>query len=249
MEPRFDLRLNDILTISSFSKNRRNDFLRFIRPIFLNSTINTVFNLENNAFSVKLRGQCDCWNGEIPLKKSSNEFSVILPLRTGFFRYKFSLHHINKCILKKDRQIVSPKNFNYCKNIKRLDKEIISSDSLLDNETKTSSNFQFSYKIGSDNSNRVPRKIPLQLLNALHLEVFSVRNLFNLPESFFYTDVSQTVLTNHMLFLKNLDKNVNRIREFFSVKIKFRNKTCIFLYLEPRDHCCKKNFHPIKTFF
>ena len=91
MLSRFNLKTRDILTISSIYRKKNAKFLQHIRPINQNFLVNTIFKLNLNARKVNISGNWDAWKKERTLKKSENEFRIILPLYPGFFNYKFTI--------------------------------------------------------------------------------------------------------------------------------------------------------------
>lgn len=254
MGPRYDIRIKDIQTISSFSNRRKINYLKYIRPLVKNNTVNTIFKWKYNALSVKLSGNWDIWEKKISLRKSVDEFSIILPLKPGFFRYKFSIEYENffpkYAYNPGDRDKISPPNsFIYCRKIKILDKEIISSDSLIDNEIKIFPCSQKISKIEKNKSNKLIQHIPLHLLNAVFFKGISIKELFSLPKFSFCIEAPRNVLYNHLLISRNLNKKTGQLGEIFSIKIKLKEKTCILLHFSLKNYIVRQKFHPIKTFF
>lgn len=254
MGPRYDIRIKDIQTISSFSKRKKINYLKYIRPLVKNNTVNTIFKWKYNALTVKLSGNWDLWGKKISLRKSVDEFSIILPLKPGFFRYKFSIEYEN--FFPNDGynnsgsdKILPPYSFTYCRKIKILDKEVISSDSLLDNEIKIFSSSQKFSKIEKNESNKLLQHIPLHLLNAVFFKGISIKELFSLPRFSFCTETPRNVLCNHLLISRNLNKKMSQLGEIFSIKIKFKEKTCILLHFNLKNFILRQKFHPIKNFF
>jgi hypothetical protein len=245
----FDLQIKDITTVSSFLKDRNDIFLSCLRPLDKHFLINTVFKWEFGGTKVHLLGNWDFWKKKISLKKSGNEFTAILPLKPGFFEFKFIVDGKEKCFPKKIKKSNFEKDQNNIKNIKRLDNEIISSESLLDGETKIYSYYPKTSKSNTNDGYKSPCPVPLQLLASIYSKSISSEKFFLFSKFMPYIDSSKTVFFNHLIFYKNLFTENNKPNQIFFSKIRFKQKIGSFYFFKFKKFGFKNLLHPIKILF
>ena len=241
MLSRFNLKTRDILTISSIYKKKNAKFLQHIRPINQNFLVNTIFKLNLNARKVNISGNWDAWKKERTLKKSENEFRIIIPLYPGFFNYKFTIESkldvtIKNKNLEDYKEILIMKKY-----VKRLDNDMISSDSLLSCDIKTDYNFQ---KNGNEVLNEInsdPAAIPLHLLVGIKLGKKTSQKNRKYQGFFLENEYSETICFNHLIFYKNFFWRSNYGRTILVTKIKFQKKIATIYYFKFK----KKNYESL----
>lgn len=249
MQQKVDLKIKDIITVFGYPKKKKYFFSSCLRPIDKNFLVNTIFKWDFGGSSINLSGNWDSWKKKIPLKKSGNEFALILPLKPGFFEYHFTIDGEKKLSPRQNVRSNSNKNINNFKNVKRLDKEMISSDSLLDGETKLYSFDQKLPKIDLNEVNKCPKLIPTQLIASIYSKSTSYIKKYNSLDYTPFYNVFRMIFFNHLIFYRNLSLKINEPKQIFFSKIRFKKKIgTIFYFLFKFDVFCNY-FHPIKVLF
>lgn len=249
MQQKNDLKIKDIITISGFQKKKKFFFSSCLRPLDKNYLVNTIFKWDFGGSSIHLLGNWNSWKKKIPLKKSGNEFSVILPLKPGFFEYHFTIDGKRLISPSQNIKTISSKNINNFKNVKRLDKEIISSDSLLDGETKLYSYYQELPKIDLIESNNCPKLIPSQLIVSVYSKCSSsLKKYYSSDHTSFY-NVSRMIFFNHLIFYRNFNLQIKYQNQVFFSKIRFKKKIGTIFYFLSKFDIYNNRFHPIKILF
>jgi len=249
MKSRYDLKTKDILTITSFFKQKQMSFTRYIKPLDKIFMINTMFKWTLPGSCVFISGTWDSWNKRIPLKKSGNEFTVILPLIQGFFRYRFAIDDSHRYNPELGSKIDFCKTLTNFKIIKRLDKEIISSDSLLGGETETY--FYLQNPSDYDVNGRVGylQTVPIQLLISIFSKSGFKKKKFISEKISPGMCYSKMISFNHLIFYKSFLTKFKFLKLIFFTRFRFRSKLCTFFYVEINDKTLKNNSHPIKNLF
>ena len=249
MSPRYDVKIKDILTISSISARKNTSFLYYIRPLDKNFLTNTVFKWEYGGSSVNISGNWDFWEKTTHLKKSGGEFTTILPLVPGRFQYRFSIATGERDLSDQTKNNPFLSNFTGFKTVKRLDKEIISSDSLLDYEMKLFPYFRQFSQVNLNEVNKSPQYIPSQLLASIYTKKVQRKKSFKSDHFISETEASRKVFFNHLIFYGSLASSMKNQEEVIFIKIRFKEKTCSFFYIKKKKISPNTVFHPIKFFF
>jgi len=248
MPSRYDIKVKDIITVSRILKRKKGNFLDFIRPIDKNFLINTVFNWKYRAENVYLTDKQKKWK-KIPMKRSENELCVILPLKPGLFQYCLTIDLGKEGLVSFKKKENFFRKFKGFKAIKRLDKEIISSDSILNKEIKWFSNFlQYTKEEGSD-INENPKLIPAQLIAALYTKKIFQKNKVKSFNFIQKTEVSKMVFYNHIIFYDKLQPKLKYLNKIFLTRMRIKEKDFSFFFFKFRLKGFVKNFHPVKSFF
>lgn len=211
--------------------------------------INTIFKWKSGGSSVFITGTWDSWKKKTPLKKSGNEFTVILPLMPGFFKYKFTIDNSFKHKIGQMSKLNFCKTIKNFKTIKRLDKEIVSSDSLLGDETET---YFYSPKLLNDNLfdlNRNPQPVPTQLLISIYSKLDFTRNKSISAKISPEISFSKMVFFNHLIFYKSFSTLLNLSWQIFFAKFRFKAKICTFFYFKFTETTIENISNPIKILF
>lgn len=249
MSPRYDVKIKDILTISSISVRKNTSFLYYIRPLYKNFLTNTVFKWEYGGSRVNISGNWDFWEKTTQLKKSGGEFTTILPLIPGRFQYRFSIATEKRVLSVQTKKSPFLTNFNGFKTVKRLDKEIISSDSLLDYEMKLFPYFRQFSQINFNEVNKSPQYIPSQLLASMYTKKVHRKKPSKSDHFISETEASKKVFFNHLIFYGGSVSRMKNQEEIIFIKIRFEEKTCSFFYVGKKRISSNIAFHPIKCFF
>jgi hypothetical protein len=248
MPSRFDIKVRDILTLTNFLGIKRKNFLKYIRPLDRNLFVNTIFKWNSDTSTIHLSGSWDFWKKKTFLKKSENEFNIIIPLSPGLFRYEFTFDKNKKTIENSNKKNNFKKKLSFLKKVKRLDKEIISSESLLNDEMKTNSYFRKCSNLDFNLNNKNPQYIPSYLLTAFYNDKIMNEKLFR-PSKLRNDDIRKTIFFNHLALNKNFFFKGNFRIKILVTKVKIKEKLCTFFYFIPKNFNLKNKFHPIKALF
>jgi hypothetical protein len=248
MPSKYDINVKDIQTVSQYFSKKKDYFLDYIRALNKFFLINTVFKWKYGGELVYISEKQPKLK-KIQMKRSENEFTVILPLKPGLFKYYLTIDYEKKESMnfKKKENVI--KKFKVYKTIKRLDKEIISSDSILNKEIKC---FPYFFQFSKEKINEVnstPQLIPAQLLTALYTKKIFKKNIVKFIKLIPRTEASRMVLLNHVVFFENLKKLPKFSKKFFSIRVRIKEKTFGFFFFKFKNKGALQNLHPIKHFF
>lgn len=248
MPSRYDIKVKDILTVSRYFNKKTDYLLDYIRPLNKFFLINTVFKWIYEGELVYISEKQQKLK-KIQLKRSENEFTVILPLKPGLFQYYLTIDYGKKESMNFKKKENVFKKFKGYKAIKILDKEIISSESILNKEIKWFPYFlQFSKeKINEINSS--PQILPAQLLTAFYKKKIFQKKIIKFIKLIPKTEASRMVLFNHIIFFENLKPSPKFSKKFFSTRIRIKEKTFGFFFFKFKNKEILQKVHPIKFFF
>jgi hypothetical protein len=245
MSSRYDINVKDILTVSQCFNKKKVYFLDYIRPLNKKFLTNTVFKWIYGGELVYISGKQQK-SKKIQMKRSENEFTVILPLKPGLFQYYLTIDCEKKESTNFKKKENVAKKFTGYKAIKRLDKEIISSDSILNREIKWFPYFLQVSKEKTNDINSSPQPMPAQLLTALYNKKIFKKNIIKFSPK---TEVSRMVLFNHIIFFENLEPLSKFSKNLFSTRMRFKEKTFGFFFFKFKKKELLQRVHPIKFFF
>jgi hypothetical protein len=248
MPSRYDINVKDILTVSQYFNRKTDYFLDYIRALNKFFLINTVFKWIYGGELVYISEKQQKLK-KIKMKRSENEFTVILPLKPGLFQYYLTIDCEKKESMNFKKKDIFIKKFKGFKTIKRLDKEMISSDSILNKEIKR---FPYFLQISKEKINEVnssPQLIPAQLLTSFYTKKIFKKNILKFIKFIPKTEATRMVLFNHIVFFENLKPLPNISKIFFSTRIRIKEKTFGFFFFKVKKNEELHKVHPIKLFF
>nr|UXY87400.1 AMP-activated protein kinase beta 2 [Cryptomonas sp.] len=243
----YDIKIKDISNSFKGELNLQPNFIRYILPIDQDISVPTVFNWNLGGTSVNVSGDWDNWSHEIPLSRSGNEFTTIIPLSPGHFQYKFivdgNLKYANNHKLKKD---VSGHTYNIT-NIQNFERNLELQDSFSDNENLANFETSKTSTVFVEDNKRDPPIVPLYLAdlfetNLTNKDIFYYRSFLKLP-----TQVH--VFLNHLFFL-SCKKVTGKLKQILpALRARINGKTINVIFCSRIKESEFQEIHPLKEFF
>lgn len=197
---KYNIRSKDILTSKNLSVCIFQSILRYLYPIDRNVSVNTVFTWNFGGAGVYITGDWDGWKKQIPLRRSGNEFTTIIPLPLGRFQYKFTVDGEWRYSPAHRVQEDFQGNLNNFADIEKFEKEMKIDESLSDNDGKRETG-AFDFIIPSpEEFVKDPPNIPPHLANMIDNNPLKTARNFFYGHNSDHNAFSLHVFLNHILF-------------------------------------------------
>ncbi|KAJ1465273.1 immunoglobulin E-set [Baffinella frigidus] len=199
---KFDTRTKDI----SISIGQSVEFFflisPFIWPISRKVYIYTIFNWNFGGKSIYLTGNWDGWCKQIPMRRSENEFTIILPLPIGRFQYKFTVDGEWKYAptQKIERDFLG--NLNNYIDIEKLDGESNADECLSENEENKDFSIPEKKILSKNNYLKDPPNTPPHFSFLVESNNRKKEKYFTFSKFSTQTGKALRVFLNHILYLK-----------------------------------------------
>ena len=241
----FDLKIKDVLNSLNKTNKIKFSYIRYIFPINEEISIPTVFSWNLGGKNVSILGNWDDWYRKIPLIRSNNDFTTIIPLFSGEFCYKFLVdgqqRHAKNHKIKSD----SKGNLINITNLLKFEKSIKFQNSFCNKKKKknfgtTNNKNEFFYDFKKD-----PPVTPPHLAN-----LFKVRLINEVsPNDKLLLDspLNIHVFLNHLFFFSN-KKFILKFKENLpALRARINEKTLNLIFFSTDQNLNIKLSHPLKT--
>jgi hypothetical protein len=241
----FDLKIKDIS--NSFKKKikMKLSYIRYIFPINEKTSIPTVFNWNLGGKNVSILGDWDNWYREIPLIRSNNDFSTIIPLFSGQFRYKFIVDGQLKHAINHKIKNESNGNIVNITNIQKFEKSVKLQDSFSDTENIIISDTDTSKYEHLDDYKKDPPITPPHLASLFDAKVPNdTKVLYN---SFLDFPTSIHVFLNHLFFFSNEKITLDNKQKLPALRARINEKIVNLIFWSPNFNYKLQINHPLKV--
>jgi 5'-AMP-activated protein kinase regulatory beta subunit len=241
----YDLKIKDISNSLKKKIKIKFSYIRYIFPINEKISIPTVFNWNLGGKNVSILGNWDNWYREIPLIKSNNDFSTIIPLFSGQFRYKFIVDGQLKYAINHKIKNESNGNIVNITNIHKIEKSVKSQDSFSDTETIIISDIDTSNYKYLDDYKKDPPITPPHLASLFDVKTHNETKICYY--SFLDFPTSIHVFLNHLFFFSNEKITLENKQKLPSIRARINEKIVNLIFFSPIFNNKIQINHPLKV--
>jgi len=246
---KYNIRNKDILTSKNSSLEIFSLILRHLYPIDRNVYVNTVFTWNFGGAGVYITGDWDGWKKQIPLRRSGNEFTTIIPLPLGRFQYKFTVDGEWRYSPAQKVQEDFQGNLNNFADIEKFEKEMKIDESLSENEGKVENGI-FEFLVPSpEEFVKGPPNIPPHLANMIDNNPLKKARNFFYSHNSDHNNFSVHVFLNHILFFSPKNRSLNKKEILPTIRARIQEKLITIIFYTGKKDRSLNRFHPIKNFF
>mmetsp|Transcript_531 Transcript_531/g.1255 ORF Transcript_531/g.1255 Transcript_531/m.1255 type:complete len:274 (-) Transcript_531:1021-1842(-) len=246
---KYNIRNKDILVSGSISSGVLSSVLRHLYPFDKKISINTVFTWNFGGTGVYITGDWDGWKKQIPLRRSGNEFTTIIPLPLGRFQYKFTVDGEWRYSPAHRVQEDFQGNLNNFADIEKFEREMKKDESMSENDLKPERElFEFIIPFPEEFV-KDPPNIPPHLANMINSNPLKTARNFFFNHNSDHSAFSVHVFLNHILFFSPRNSLSNKKDLLPTLRARIREKLITIIFFTQN---VKKNFnfiHPIKNIF